>query len=262
MPSDQPPATRLTAIRALVCCAYIATGAAVLWAAKSTAQLLFNKIQVGVLENVNRFPHYTCVQTVVRSQFDLPESGSSCATVIAAHDRNGKSRILRWHDRLRLDVAVGEKSEMFSWAGASQFDTGDVSQLVSRGATGSGEFGSFLNSIFGGDADRFVYTGLRDTPMGKLATFDFNVPLAKSHYQYSSTGKYYQTVGYHGSFYADPESGDVEKLALEAADFPLPLTPATLRTALNTPERKSARIVSCCREYPPWTCFTALPPNL
>ncbi len=224
MHTDRPQAARgvsirATAVRASTLCAYLAAGVAILWAAESTAQLLFNKVRTEVLDNVRRFPRYTCVQTVTRSQFELPQTGASCATVIADHQRNPSSRILRWHDRLRLDVAVGEKSEMFSWAGASQFETGDINSMVARGASGSGEFGSFLASVFGGDAEGFLYRGLKDTPLGRLAVFDFNVPFAKSHYRYT-TGKGYAIAAYHGSFYADSDSADLKELDLEANEFP------------------------------------------
>jgi hypothetical protein len=207
-------------MRAKVLIAYAAAGMAVLWAAESTAQILFNKIRAGVVDNVKRFPRYTCVQTVVRSQFELPRAGDSCASAIANNERNGANAILRWHDRLRLDVAVGEKSEMFSWAGASKFESGDISQMVSKGASGSGEFGSFLASVFGGDGEGFVYKGEQDTPLGRLAVFDFRVPLAKSHYQVSSSGKAYATLPYHGSFFAEPESADLRELDILANEFP------------------------------------------
>jgi hypothetical protein len=220
VPRDQPQDARSRAIRVLVCFAYAATGIAVLWAAESTAQMLFNKVRAQVVENVSRFPRYTCVQTVVRSQFELPPAGTSCATVIASGERNNAERILRWHDRLRLDVAVGEKSEMFSWAGASRFESGDITQMVARGASGSGEFGSFLASVFGGDAEGLLYRGLKDLPIGRVASFDYTVPVAKSHYKFSSGRKDYITVGYHGSFFADPDSADLRELDLETSEFP------------------------------------------
>lgn len=207
-------------IRALVCCAYAAAGIGAVWAADSLAQLLFNKVRTGVVENVQHFTRYTCVQTVTRSQFQLPATGNSCAVAIATNERDNAARVLRWHDRLRLDVAEGEKSEMFSWAGASQFETGDITQMVARGASGSGEFGAFLASVFGGGGEDFVYRGLKDTPLGRLAAFDFRVPLAKSHYEYSSGKKGYATVGYHGTFFADPDSAELRELDLEATEFP------------------------------------------
>jgi hypothetical protein len=201
-------------------CAYLVLGITLLGAADSLAQILFTKIRAGVLENVRRFPRYTCVQTVTRSQFQLPQTGDSCANVIARNERIIAERSLRWHDRLRLDVAIGEKSEMFSWAGASQFESGDITQLVGHGATGTGEFGSFLAGVFGDEAEGFLYKGLRDMPFGRVASYDFTVPLAKSRYQYTSNSKSYTTVGYYGSFFADPDSADLRELDIEATEFP------------------------------------------
>jgi hypothetical protein len=220
VPTEHPQAIRSRAIRALVWCAYAAAGMGVVLAADSYVQTLFNKIHTNVVDNIKRFPRYTCIQTVTRRQFQLPAAGSSCASVISTNQRDNSERVLRWHDRLRLDVAVGEKSEMFSWAGASQFESGDITQMVARGASGSGEFGAFLASVFGGSAENFVYTGLKDTPLGRLVAFTFVVPLAKSHYQYSSGNKGYTTVGYHGTFYADPDTDDLRQLDLEATEFP------------------------------------------
>ena len=219
VPTDLPQAARSRAGRIAILCAYLAAGVAVLGGAESLAQALFNKVRSNVLENVRRFPHYTCIQTVTRKRFDLPQTGSSCASVIARNNSGSGGRILRWHDRLRLDVAVGEKSEMFSWAGASQFESGDMSEVVSRGATGSGEFGSFLMSVFGGEAEGFLYRGLRDMPYGRVSSFDYTVPLAKSHYQYT-TGKGYTTAAYHGSFFVDPDTADLKELDIEADSFP------------------------------------------
>ena len=172
------------------------------------------------MDNVDHFTRYTCVQTVTRQEFQLPPTGNSCAAAIATNQRSGAERRLRWHDRLRLDVAVGEKSEMFSWAGASQFETGDITEMVARGASGSGEFGSFLASVFGGGGENFIFRGLQHMPFGQMAAFDFTVPLAKSHYEYSSGKKGYTTIGYHGTFLADPDSADLRELDLEATEFP------------------------------------------
>ncbi len=206
--------------RVLIFCAYAIAGVTALWATDSIAQILFNKVKDSVVDNIKNFPRYTCVQTVVRSQFILPPAGTSCAIAIANNERNNREAILSWHDRLRLDVAVGEKSEMFSWAGATKFESGNVSELVSKGASGSGEFGSFLSSVFGGQGENFLYRGLKDLPFGRMAAFDFTVPLAKSHYQFTSAHKGYTTVGYHGSFYADPDSAELREMDIEVSEFP------------------------------------------
>ncbi len=215
-----PTAARARIVRFVTCAAYTIAAISVGWAADSVAQSLFNRVRIGVLDNVRNFPRYICVQTVVRSQFELPRAGSSCATAIANTERNADERVLRWHDRLRLDVGVGEKSEMYSWAGASKFEASDISAMIARGASGSGEFGSFLVSVFGGDAEDFVYHGLKEMPFGRVAFYDFKVPRSKSHYQYSvGASKGYAITGYHGSFYADPESADLRELDLQTSEF-------------------------------------------
>ncbi len=213
------PSKHPRAFRTLTLCGYLAAGVAIMWAADSAAETLLDNTRLNVIGNLKRLPRYVCVQTVARSQFELPRRGSSCANAISNSDRNGAARILHWHDRLRLDVAAGDKSEMFSWAGASKFEASDISSLVARGASGSGEFASFLSGVFGGDAEGFVYHGLKDMPFGSAAWFDFTVPVANSHYQYTADGNTYVKVGYRGSFYADPQSADLRELDLEAADF-------------------------------------------
>ncbi len=205
--------------RALIFCAYASLGGLAVWAADA-AQELFNKTQANVIDNLKRFPRYVCVQTVTRAQYQLPPTGSSCASAIANNQRNMADRVLHWHDRLRLDVAMGEKSDMYSWAGASQFNTEDIADLVSRGTSGSGEFASFLTGVFAGDAEKFTYTGLKDLPIGRAASFDFTVPVEKSHYRYSVDGKDYATAAYHGSFFVDPATADLRELDVEVNDFP------------------------------------------
>ncbi|HVW10351.1 MAG TPA: hypothetical protein VHC90_17305 [Bryobacteraceae bacterium] len=205
--------------RALLFCTYAALGGLAVLAA-DFAQELFNHTQAKVVDNLKRFPRYVCVQTVSRAQYQLPPAGSSCASAIANNERNSADRILRWHDRLRLDVAVGEKSDMYSWAGASQFESGDLSDIVSRGTSGSGEFASFLTGVFAGDAGNFRYTGTQDLPIGRVASFDFTVPIEKSHYRYSVDGKQYATTGYQGTFFVDPATADLRELDVDVNNFP------------------------------------------
>lgn len=198
--------------------------AAPFWAlpADSPAQLLFNRIRDRVVAEVHKAPRYTCVQTVVRHQYRPALGGfrSNCQALVAERAHSNSPGVEVWHDRLHLDVAIGENSEIFSWAGAKQFESGDLQTLTLSGATGSGDFGSFLASVFGPDAEGFRYTGEHDTSAGHLAMFEYRVPLAKSHYSFRNNDSENQTVAYEGAFYAVPATAELRRLIVDAHEFP------------------------------------------
>jgi hypothetical protein len=130
--------------------------------------------------------------------------------------------LLIWHDRLRLDVAVGDGAEMFSYAGARRFETTSLADLALSGSSGSGSFSSFLSNVFGADAQDFRYIGEKDISTGRFAAFTYQVPLAKSHYSYSThtgTGSG-QIVPFGGTFYAVPVTAELKRLVVEATQFP------------------------------------------
>jgi hypothetical protein len=174
---------------------------------------LFQKVRAKVLADVSHVPRYTCVQTVNRAQYRLQYAvqPTSCRAAIALRAQQPPSGFLLVRDRLRLDVAVVDGAETFSWAGARRFETSRVDDLVKSGATGSGEFVSYLNSVFGHDTDSISYIG--------QSTFAFNVPLEKSHYSYRSEGPD-RTLAYHGFFLVDPASAELKRLTVVADDFP------------------------------------------
>jgi hypothetical protein len=175
-------------------------------------QELFRQVRARVLDDVSHVPRYTCVQTVNRAQF-RPQYGArpaGCRSLIAARKQFSSPGYLIVRDRLRLDVAVVDGAETFSWAGARQFETSHVDDLVKSGATGSGEFISYLISVFGPDAASISYLG--------QWLFAFNVPIEKSHYRYSTKGPD-RTIGYHGSFLVDPANAELKRLTVVADQF-------------------------------------------
>jgi hypothetical protein len=205
------------AITALVSCGCLAA-----LLAESPAQALFTRLRANVRGDLARVPRYTCVETVTRKQFQ-PQYGSrpsGCPALIAARAKLASSGLLVWHDRLRVDVAVGENSEMFSWAGARQFETGEINDLAAGGASGSGDFGAFLASVFGADAEGFTFNGEKDMPFGHFAEFEFVVPLKKSHYSYKTPTGANNVIGYGGKFYAAPATAELKRLAIEANNLP------------------------------------------
>jgi hypothetical protein len=176
-------------------------------------QELFRTVRAKVLEDVSHVPRYTCVQTVDRAQY-RPQYGTppaSCRAMVAARRQLTSYGYLIVRDRLRLEVAVVDGAETFSWAGARRFETSHLDELVKSGATGSGEFVSYLISVFGSDTDSISWLG--------QSLFGFNVPLEKSHYTYHTTGPD-RTIGYHGSFLVDPAIAELKRLTVVADDFP------------------------------------------
>src|ERR1700734_3420287 len=77
-----------------------------------------------VVQTVDKLPRYMCTQTIDRSQYEptLGRSGASCDD-LAARKKSGQSRLrLSESDRLRLDVAVADTNEIYSWVGEDRFD--------------------------------------------------------------------------------------------------------------------------------------------
>lgn len=174
---------------------------------------LFRKVRAKVLDDVNHVPRYTCVQTVNRSQYRLQYAirPNTCRATVEARKQPNPAGFLMMRDRLRLDVAVVDGAETFSWAGARRFETSHVDDLVKSGATGSGEFVSYLNSIFGEETDTISYLG--------QFVFGFNVPRERSHYTYRTDGPD-RITGYHGFFLVDPATAELKRLTVVADDFP------------------------------------------
>jgi hypothetical protein len=199
---------------ALRTCALLLAVATAASTADSDADQLFNKARAKVLDNTRRMPRYTCVETVSRSQYSPSDNPSDCQSLVTMQRLVPARGSLMEHDRLRLDVAVVESGEIFSWAGAGKFETTDVANLTGGGASGSGEFGSFLASVFGNATDAIRFTGLSNN----FARYEYNVPLAKSTYHFHTNGPE-KTVGYRGTFSVDPADGDLHQLIVEADQF-------------------------------------------
>jgi hypothetical protein len=187
----------------------------------STADPVVQQLYEHARNNARRTPHYTCVQNITRTQYapEVLKKSASCATLIAARRQSRIPGDVSSHDRLRLDVAVVDGAEMFSWAGAGKFETKNIEDLIEGGASGSGDFASFLLSVFGGEAEKIGYAGLREIPEGRFALFSYIVPLPKSQYTYHTTGPN-RTIGYGGTFLVDPDSAELQRLTVETDEFP------------------------------------------
>lgn len=186
-------------------CALLLAAVSAAGGADPQHQELFNTIRSKVLASVKNVPRYTCVETITRTQY-APQGRPACS-------RGGGKGGIQWQDRIRVDVALLDGAEMFAWR-RGRFEAKELGDLVPNGSSGSGDFVSFLASVFGNDAETIQYRGME----GPLAVFDYTVPVERSHYLYHSRGER-RTAAYHGSFFADPTSGELRRLSVETEPF-------------------------------------------
>jgi len=181
-----------------------------LLAAADPAQVL-QRAAIKVRVRAATLPNYTCVQTVTRDYYKPRTVGQarSCAA-----SRSEDLR-LTTTDRLRLDVTMTGRGEIYSWAGASKFEDSDIGALVHRGPIGSGSFGAILAILFGQDPATFYFERLA----GPLMEYTYRVPQQDSRYKVRTSDSWVYTA-YSGTVQIDPETAEVARLTLQTAELP------------------------------------------
>src|SRR5579871_5214955 len=98
----------------------LAAVARVLAAQPDPSDLLV-RVREKVLNTVDRLPRYLCTQTIDRSQFEPDRAVHipNCEELQFSRDTRWKP-VLTTADRLRLDVGIAEKREIYSWVGENQ----------------------------------------------------------------------------------------------------------------------------------------------
>src|SRR5689334_1179660 len=104
------------------------------------AQGLLEKIRIQMIDNLMHLPNYTCLQTIERTR------------------RRAPARRFELVDMIRLEVALVNGHELFSWPGAGKFDDKEIADLVPGGAIGNGNFALHAKSVFQGNP-RYRYAG-------------------------------------------------------------------------------------------------------
>jgi Arc/MetJ family transcription regulator len=161
---------------------------------------LLGKIKSKVAENLRRLPNYTCTQTIVRSLRRKPAA-----------------RLQRL-DTVRLEIAYVGGKELYGWPGSGRIDQSQITKLVG-GTIGNGDFAVLPSSIFLGESAQFQYQGESSLEGKSAVRFDYTVPRLASGYQLQSEAAA-AIVGYHGSFWADPDTLDLMRLEVSADDIP------------------------------------------
>ncbi|MCC6586440.1 MAG: hypothetical protein IT168_06955 [Bryobacterales bacterium] len=159
------------------------------------------RIKVHMSEILTRIPDYTCQLTVERTA------------------RLAKTRRFRLIDLLRLEVALVQGRELFSWPGEGKFDDREIGKIVGGGTIGNGNFALHARAVFLGGGVDFKYEGTREEKGRTLVRYTYRVPRAKSGYTLKS-GALQGVTGYHGFFEVDQNSIDLVRLEVEAEDIP------------------------------------------
>lgn len=151
-------------------------------------------------DTLERQPDYTCLETIERTR----------------RSRGGATQV---QDILRLEVALVGSKEMFAWPGSKEFEDTELTDLVTSGMFGNGNFALYPRMLFGGGGPPFVYAGDAEISGRQMAQYNFRVVQAMSGYQLS-VNRQRVTVGFHGSFYIDKETSNLRRIILVPDNIP------------------------------------------
>ena len=116
-------------------------------------------------------------------------------------------------------MAQGEEREIHSWPGANGFDLTEIDQIVDNGPFGTGSFGGYLLDIFDNDATRFDYRGQAMREGRQVLIYAYSVARSASHYEIRTQSSWTATA-YSGRFEIDPQSLEIEHVAIETPRLP------------------------------------------
>jgi len=174
---------------------------------------LLSHIQEKMAGILVRQPNYTCTETVERTRQS-----------VGSH-----SKI---EDTLRLEVALVDGKEMFAWPGSKQFEDHDLSDLVSTGMFGNGNFAIYARILFLSNVATFQDRGETQLDGRPARRYDFRVSRLTSGHRLRVDNRE-AVVGFHGSFYADPETFDVRRMEVIAEDIPADLNLLDAETTVD-----------------------------
>jgi hypothetical protein len=185
--------------------------------------LLLRDIKQRMRQNLTRIPNYTCLETITRGQ-RAPDR-----MVVAVP---GTKVPYRRTDIVRIEVAEVGRSELFARPGEHDFQKRELSEFVTGGLIGDGLFSSFANNVFLNTVATYKYRGDETLEGRSTLRFDYDVPQLLSGYRFRSP--YGQAIlGYHGSFWVDPETYDAVRLEIVADVIPPELRVAGARDQID-----------------------------
>jgi hypothetical protein len=162
--------------------------------------LLLSRVKAHMREELARLPNCSCLETVRR---DYQPAG-------------GKMRPL---DTIRLEVLYSDHHEYYASPGERQFAENHPSAFAGSGTSSNGHFALFLSEVVSEGRLSYEYKGEALLHGRSLARFDYRVPVSVSGHTITvNTSR--GTVGIKGTFWADPATYDIVRIAMEAEDIP------------------------------------------
>jgi hypothetical protein len=175
------------------------------------------------LASARQIPNYTCVETVSRYYYAplavlLPRD---CTVLLEQRRHPTPDLVLRLYssDRLRLDVTMANRGEIYSWPGASRFEDAGIDQVVRHGPISTGSFGGIVDVVFKGDVKTFLFGRTITAGDRTLMEYSFQVAQPGSHYTMRA-GNSWVRVAYSGTLQVDAETADVVRMTITTGDLP------------------------------------------
>jgi hypothetical protein len=181
------------------------------------------RVRDRVIAHGQRIPNHMCTETVTRDWYAYSggTAPKSCDALLGRRHSSGIGTLIRLAttDRLRLDVALAESREIYSWSGAAKFDDRDIDEFVPDGAIGTGAFAAALLEVFAMRDPNFVFEDdvvLKDR---HLMEYSFRVPKERSHYK-AKAGNQWVITGFTGTLLVDPVTADLVRLTVRTEELP------------------------------------------
>ena len=182
-------------------------GLGLAWAAAAQdlppGTLLLARVKTHMREELARLPNCSCLETVRR---DHQPAGGRMAPL----------------DTVRLEVLYSDRRELYTSPGERSFGDNQPVDFVGSGTIGNGHFALYLSGVINDYGLSYEYQGEELLSGRRLARYDYRVPVGASgstiHLPEGSG-----TVGMKGSFWVDPATYDIVRIAMEAEEIPLTL---------------------------------------
>jgi hypothetical protein len=203
------------AVRLIVCTILSGLGLAWTAAAQGLAPgvLLLARVKAHMRQELARLPNCSCLETVHR---DFQPAG-------------GKLRPL---DTIRLEVLYSDRRELYASPGDRRFGDNQPIDFAGSGTLGNGYFALFLSEVASEHGLSYEYKGEEILRGRSLARYDYRVPVSLSGQTITlrgSSGK----VGTKGTFWADPATYDIVRIAQAAEEIPPALPVLSSETSID-----------------------------